>query len=233
MVAASVMLRLLPFLAAADPGPAAVLRRWLAEGGFFLWLILLAAGVGLFIAIVRAIWMKRSDFMPRALVRGLESLENDPRALERLRTLAREARDRSPLARITCVAFQGIAEDLPDLEGAVEARARREVTAMHWGLAVLEVVVTISPLLGLLGTAVGLVHVFTGLAGETKDVGMIALGVGQALTTTIAGLAVAVAAVVAHSFFLTMVERSAVEMEALMHRLVGRLAQANRASAQE
>ena len=233
MVAASVMFRLLPFLAAADPGPAAVLRRWLAEGGFFLWLILLAAGVGLFIAIVRAIWMKRSDFMPLALVRGLENLENDPRALEHLRTLARDARDRSPLARITCVAFQGIAEDLPNLEGAVEARARREVTAMHWGLAVLEVVVTISPLLGLLGTAVGLVHVFTGLAGETKDVGMIALGVGQALTTTIAGLAVAVAAVVAHSFFLTMVERSAVEMEALMHRLVGRLAQANRASAQE
>ncbi len=233
MVAASVMLRLPPFLAAADPGPAAVLRRWLAEGGFFLWLILLAAGVGLFIAIVRAIWMKRSDFMPLALVRGLENLENDPRALEHLRTLARDARDRSPLARITCVAFQGIAEDLPNLEGAVEARARREVTTMHWGLAVLEVVVTISPLLGLLGTAVGLVHVFTGLAGETKDVGMIALGVGQALTTTIAGLAVAVAAVVAHSFFLTMVERAAVEMEVLMHRLVGRLAQATRASAQE
>lgn len=223
----------IPSILAASPPDepvSEVVMRWLTQGGFFLWLILAVAGAGIFISFVRMVWMRRNCFMPRNLVRELENLENDPRALDRLRVLARETRHRSPLARITYVAFQGMADDLPDLEGAVEARARREVTAMHWGLAVLEVIVTISPLLGLLGTASGLVRVFTGLATETKDVALIALGVGQALVTTIAGLAVAVPAVLAHSVFLTSVERCAVEMEVLMHRLVGRLAQARDAT---
>ncbi len=204
------------------------LGTWLTEGGVFLWLILLCGGVSLFVIILRALWMRRAQILPSALLIELEKLEEDPGAIERVQVLVRGDSGRSPLGKVSKVALQGAASDLPDLEGAVEARARREVTTMHWGLSVLDVIITISPLLGLLGTAAGLVDVFGGIGDAQRDMKVIAMGVGKALSTTIAGLAVAVPSVIAHSVFTTTIERSAVEMEVLMHRLVSRLVQASR-----
>ena len=201
---------------------------WLSEGGVFLWLILVCGGVSLFVIILRALWMRRDQILPAPLLVELEKLEEDPGAIERVHVLVSGDSGRSPLGKVSKVALQGAASDLPDLEGAVEARARREVTAMHWGLSVLDVIITISPLLGLLGTAAGLVDVFGGIGDAQRDMKVIAMGVGKALSTTIAGLAVAVPSVIAHSVFTTTIERSAVEMEVLMHRLVSRLVQSSR-----
>ena len=220
-----------PLAQAAAPVPTATLDRllsWLADGGIFLWLILVCGGVSLFVIVLRALWMRRSQMLPGALVAELERLENDPAGIERVRLLLRGPASKSPLGKVTRVALGGAASNLPDLEGAVEARARREVTSMQWGLSVLDVVITIAPLLGLLGTAAGLVDVFGGIGGAERDMKVIALGVGKALSTTIAGLAVAVPSVIAHSVFNSAIERGAVEMEVLMHRLVGRLVQAAR-----
>lgn len=197
--------------------------EWLSTGGVFLWLILVAALIALFIIIVRMLWMRRRHILPSALVRAYESMERDAEAVERLARLAADPRQASPLAHVTQVALNGATENLPDLEGAVEARARREVSRMQWGLPVLEIVVTVAPLLGLLGTAAGLVDVFGGLASEQRDITQIALGVGKALSTTIAGLAVAVPAVIAHTLFQANLERAAIDMEVLLHRLVSRL----------
>lgn len=213
---------------AAAPSATDRLRGWLTEGGVFLWLILLCGGVSLFVILLRAFWMRRSQMLPAPLVRELEKLENDPGAIERVRVLMRGPAEKSTLGKVTRVALSGAAGNLPDLEGAVEARARREVTNLQWGLSVLEVVITIAPLLGLLGTAAGLVDVFGGIGEAERDMKVIALGVGKALSTTIAGLAVAVPSVIAHSVFTSGIERGAVEMEVLMHRLVGRLVQVAR-----
>jgi biopolymer transport protein ExbB len=214
--------------AAAPPAAADRLRLWLSEGGIFLWLILACGAVSLLVILSRVTWMRRSQMLPGPLVRELEKLENDPAAIDRVRVLLRGPAEKSPLGKVTRVALTGASGNLPDLEGAVEARARREVTNMQWGLSVLDVVITIAPLLGLLGTAAGLVDVFGGIGGAERDMSVVALGVGKALSTTIAGLAVAVPSVIAHSVFTSAIERGAVEMEVLMHRLVGRLVQAAR-----
>ena len=74
---------------------------------------------------------------------------------------------------------------------------------MNAGLPILDVVITVAPLLGLLGTASGLVLIF----GNTEDLtsgannAKIGAGIARALGTTIAGMVVAVPSVVAHSYF--------------------------------
>ena len=90
---------------------------------------------------------------------------------------------------------------------------------MHSGIGVLDVVITVAPLLGLLGTASGLVVIFQGL-GETTDHLAIAQGIAQALNTTIFGLAIAVPCVIAHSYFTRRIERLTARMESVMNSFV-------------
>ena len=106
----------------------------------------------------------------------------------------------------------------------VEATAREEVVKMQFGMPMLEVVITIAPLLGLLGTVSGLVTVF-GLVGsssamENPDPAKMAAGIGEALYTTIGGLVVAVPVVIAHSYFNKRIERMAARMEVLMGEVI-------------
>jgi biopolymer transport protein ExbB len=103
----------------------------------------------------------------------------------------------------------------PEISQVVEAAAREEVIKMHSGIGVLDVVITVAPLLGLLGTASGLVTIFAGL-GETTDHLAIARGIAEALNTTIFGLAIAVPCVIAHSYFTRRIERLTARMESVM-----------------
>ncbi len=77
---------------------------------------------------------------------------------------------------------------------SVQTRARRELVRLERGLIVLEVVTGIAPLIGLIGTVAGLVHVFSGLGLSTgaSDTKAVALGISEALNCTIFGLSIAV-----------------------------------------
>jgi biopolymer transport protein ExbB len=116
----------------------------------------------------------------------------------------------------------------------VQSRARQEIVRMESGLFILEIVVGIAPLLGLLGAVSGLVRVFSNIGSgvmSTSDLKGIASGIGEALSTTIVGLAIAIPALIAFSYFSRRVERLAVEMEALLTDLVEKVYQYRRISA--
>ena len=86
---------------------------------------------------------------------------------------------------------------------------------MHAGIGVLDIVITVAPLLGLLGTASGLVTIFQGL-NDSADHLAIARGIAKALNTTIIGLAVAVPCVIAHGYFTRKIEVYTARMESLL-----------------
>lgn len=79
----------------------------------------------------------------------------------------------------------------------------------------LEVIAAISPLMGLLGTVIGMVKAFSGISasGANVDPGMLAGGIWEALLTTIAGLAVAIPALAAAHFFSARTERAREQTE--------------------
>jgi biopolymer transport protein ExbB len=92
------------------------------------------------------------------------------------------------------------------------------------GLIVLEVVTGIAPLIGLIGTVSGLVHVFSGLGLNTgaSDTKAVALGISEALNCTIFGLSIAVPALIGFSYFSKKVEVMSVEMESLVSDLIAK-----------
>lgn len=84
-----------------------------------------------------------------------------------------------------------------------ERRARRVLAAQQSYLRPLEVIVTVAPLLGLLGTVLGMIEAFKAMeaAGSQVDPAVLSGGIWQALSTTAAGLIVAIPASLAHSAF--------------------------------
>jgi biopolymer transport protein ExbB len=105
-------------------------------------------------------------------------------------------------------------EETTRIAKAALADARR-------GLRALELIAAIAPLIGLLGTVLGMIEAFQALqaAGNRADPAALAGGIWQALLTTAAGMAVAIPAAMAHSWFESVVDRVQADLEDLATRV--------------
>jgi ATP phosphoribosyltransferase-like protein len=116
--------------------------------------------------------------------------------------------DRSPLGRVIRVALKHLDVSRGENQDAVQVAARREMVRLEQGLFILEILIGITPLLGLLGAVSGLVKVFGafGDAAGQSDPHVIASGIAEALTTTVVGLAIAIPCLIAYSCFVRKIE---------------------------
>lgn len=107
----------------------------------------------------------------------------------------------------------------PNLEQQVEARLRLFVDAQRAGMATISVITNIAPMLGILGTAWGLVEIF-GVFGSAGAEPGIAMGISTALYTTIFGLAIAVPGIIALTCFERALERRAARINRFFTELL-------------
>lgn len=107
----------------------------------------------------------------------------------------------------------------PELSPRTEARLRMRVDAERAGMATISLITNIAPMLGILGTAWGLVDIF-GVFGTPEAQQGIAMGISKALYTTIFGLAIAVPGVIAQTCFERGLERRAAYTNEFFTRLL-------------
>jgi biopolymer transport protein ExbB len=109
---------------------------------------------------------------------------------------------------------------------AVQAYARREIVRLERGLVFLEVATGLGPLLGLMGTILGLIRIFSS-AGHADELStqstQIAAGIAEAMYCTVAGLIVAIPALIAHSLLARHIEALTIDLETLCSELLGKL----------
>ncbi|MDP7631077.1 MAG: MotA/TolQ/ExbB proton channel family protein, partial [SAR324 cluster bacterium] len=100
------------------------------------------------------------------------------------------------------------------LQEALRDQAHRERHTLERGLTTLEVIAGIAPLLGLLGTALGMIEVFQNLAlaGPGRNEAL-SRGISEALLTTVLGLGIGIPALVAHSLFARKIEALSLRIE--------------------
>ncbi len=112
-------------------------------------------------------------------------------------------------------------DNQPDEEG-IKAFARLQINNMERGLFILDIVIAAAPLLGLLGTVIGLVNVFAGFSAETglPDPSQFIEGVALALSTTVLGLSVAIPAVIGNAWLMRRVESLASKLNVGVERLI-------------
>jgi biopolymer transport protein ExbB len=129
----------------------------------------------------------------------------------------------SPLSRLAMLAAEHL--DWPKGENAemLQTRAHHEIVHLERGLVVLEIVTGVAPLMGLVGTIVGLIALFANLdqAGQGDNTAF-AKGIAVALNATLLGLVTAIPSLVAWSYYSKKVENLAVEMESLCEEFLRR-----------
>jgi len=198
---------------------------FVVKGGVFMWILLVCSFVAITVILLRLIALRKGAVIPRLIEKsivGYRSGEN----LEPLRRLVKD--DDSAMGQILDAVVRSSSATKEEALEMVQTRARREVVGLESGLFILEIIVGISPLLGLLGAVTGLVKVFANIGSgvtSTSDLKEIASGISEALSTTIVGLAIAILAIVAWSTFTRRVETLAIQMESLVTELIEKMFQ--------
>jgi biopolymer transport protein ExbB len=180
-------------------------------GGWLMVPILLCSTLAVAIVIERFWTLRRSKVLPQGLSGMVEDWaakhELDARHLEQLR---RE----SPLGRIYAAALDNRNRSRDVIKEAVEDTGRHVVHDLERFLNTLGTIAGISPLLGLLGTVVGMIKVFSAIMiSGVGDANVLAGGISQALITTAAGLTVAIPSYFFYRFFRGMVAEYVISME--------------------
>lgn len=104
-----------------------------------------------------------------------------------------------------------------------------ERDAISGGMVWLSVVAVVAPLLGLLGTVLGVMNAFLGVArGGSTEIAAVAPGIAEALITTAFGLVAAIPAAIAYNYFVTRIDRFSGELEGFASEFIGTLAREGR-----
>jgi biopolymer transport protein ExbB len=180
----------------------------------------LTSVIGLAIIGERAFALRWGRVVPPEITAALASC----RSREDVKMLARVcAKKPSALGRLLLQSAEHLEWSKEDNVEALQTAARHEVVGLERRLVVLEIIVGIAPLLGLVGTIVGMMTLF-GNVGQTglNDVARLAGGIGLILKTTLIGLLIAIPALIAWSYYTKKVEVLAVEMEALCEEFIRR-----------
>lgn len=183
--------------------------------------ILLASVLGLAIVIERAFALRRRKVIVREIVAAIESIERE----EDLRVAERicEAHP-GPFADVALVALRNRGMPGDDLKELLLDQGRQEVRALERGLVMLETIAGVSPLLGLMGTVIGMIKTFDVISAQgIGRADVLSGGISEALITTVAGLAVGIPALVAYNFFTSRAEGLVMDMEKHTSALLRRI----------
>jgi biopolymer transport protein ExbB len=166
------------------------------QGGPIMWPILLAALAGIAVVGERCVWWGRESRKKdaRKLQAVLAQLEEGD--LAGASQSARGSED--PAVRMIWRALEDADAALPE---ALQLAVAREVKRADKFLPVMDTLVTLAPLLGLLGTVTGIMGSFQMVGGEELAVQKVTGGIGEALIATAAGLGIAIVALVPLNYF--------------------------------
>lgn len=187
-------------------------------GGWVMIPILLCSVVGLAIVGERFWALRVSRVAPTHLLRHIWQLYQGGRLDARE---IQSIRDGSPLGRVLAAGLANLRHDRAVMKESIEDAGRQVVLELERYLNTLGTIAAASPLLGLLGTVLGMINVFNSITTQgVGDAGALAGGISEALITTAAGLFVAIPALMFYRYFRGKVEVLVLRMEEEALKLV-------------
>ncbi len=191
------------------------------QGGTLMLPIIGCSIILLVFVMERLLFLRRAKVIPRPFVRGvMEQLEQQQLGRDEALALCEE--NGSPIAQLIAAGLKKYGRPSVEVEQAIMDAGERVIVQMKKYLRLFNSISNLSPLLGLLGTVVGMIDAFNTIASNDAmgRPELLASGIGTALITTAAGLMVAIPAFVAYVFFLGRIDKLILEMDTLTQNVV-------------
>jgi len=179
------------------------------KGGFVMYILLVCSIFVITIAVERLLYFKQADSGRKFARQIIYLLEKDK--LDEAAALAEIAE--GALAEIVNKAMKKIDRKSFRLSSYLEIQSGIALSNFRRRLYYLNVIVTMAPLLGLLGTISGMISAFSIFNLESGQAAAITGGVGEALIATAMGLCVAIVALAIHAYFMQRIEAIITDME--------------------
>jgi len=191
----------------------------LVQAGGWLMLPIILSSIVSFAIIAERLWtLQRKKVVPEKLVHGILTLLKKD-ALKESHIL--EIEQGSPLGQILAAGLLNRHLSRAEIKDRIEEAGRFVAHELERFMNALGTISTITPLLGLLGTVIGMIKVFTVITSTgVGDPGQLAGGISEALITTAAGLSVAIPSLMFHRFLKRKIDELVVDMEQESIKLV-------------
>ena len=181
----------------------------IVDAGIIMWIILGCSLLAVFIFIGKWFQFHRAQVNVRELVSGLVNVLQRDGMIEAL-TLCDNTP--GPVARILTAAIQAYQNE-DDIRRAIDDAVLVELPRLESHLNVLGTLAKVAPLLGLLGTVLGMQETFAAMRNSSMALTDLSGGISTALVTTGAGLTLAVPCLIAYNYLVARVETFCIEME--------------------
>lgn len=183
--------------------------------------LLLSSIIAMAVVIERFWYLRRKKILAPEIVSILDQIKS-PEDLNIVRSIC--SQKEGPFSRIVQMSLDN--QDLPaeELRALVEDEGRQEVRTLERGMVTLETIAAIAPLMGLLGTVIGMIKVFNII--QTLGVGQakaLSGGISEALITTATGLSIGIPALIAYNYFRNRSESFILDIEKQVILLLNKL----------
>jgi len=185
--------------------------------GWPIWALLITSVIAVALIIERSIALRRSRIVPRGILeRAVSAFRERGVSGEMLLALARS----SPLGRVLASGLRNHGAPRPVMKEAIEEEGRAVAHELERFLTTLGTIASISPLMGLFGTVIGMIEIFGSQTPGGANPQELAHGISVALYNTAFGLLIAIPSMIFFRYFRGKVEDFIVDMEQQASKLV-------------
>jgi biopolymer transport protein ExbB len=185
--------------------------------GWPIWLLIIASLIAVTLIVERAIYLRGKNIIPTKL---LDEVVNELKTKGVSSTMLTKLSDGSPLGKVFAAGLKNIKSQPQVMKESIEEAGRAATHDMERFLTTLGTIASISPLLGLFGTVVGMIEIFGAQNAGGAAPAELAHGISVALYNTAFGLIVAVPSMIAYRHFRASVDSFTIEMEQQAIKLV-------------
>ncbi|GAB4321552.1 MAG: MotA/TolQ/ExbB proton channel family protein [Bacteroidales bacterium] len=183
------------------------------KGGWILAILVVLSIVAVYIFVERYLAISRGSKEEKNFMNNIRDFIHDGR-IDSAVTLCRN--NDTPIARMIEKGLSRIGRPLNDINAAIENVGKLEVARLEKNIAGLATISGAGPMLGFLGTVMGMIRAFydMSMAGNNIDIALLSTGIYQAMVTTVAGLIVGIIAYVCYNILVSRIEKLVFLLEA-------------------
>lgn len=184
------------------------------DGGPIMWPILIASFVGVTVVAERAIWWGRLRWNSRPGLRTTVYSELAAGNVTRAHELTRDSKD--PVLQVI---HEGLGYHETSLETSLQIAATQQIERASRNLNVIDTVISLGPLLGLLGTVTGIMTAFNFVGDEEVAAVKVSGGIAEALIATAAGLGIAILSLLPYNYFTSKVTKLTHQLQTVIGKV--------------